>query len=178
MLDREVEESIRCTDMQNLDISDSLLKLGKYIKQNENIVEFCHDHMNKDLKVFVGDLLRRDIPAVNDCPYVVITDWFKKEGQNVEFCAYRATMYIGVATDELYYAEQDGVIIPDIYDVGAKLMTLIEQELNSEQRNRPLAICEVDSPVPITADGRHWQGRMKIELRIYQAMGSCYQEEL
>lgn len=162
--------------LQNLDISDTLLALGRDLLQNQNIINFCQTNFNKALRVFVGDFIREQIPTVGDCPYIVLTDFKKKEGQNIEFCEYNVTAFVGVAMNNPDYAEQDGVVIADIFDVGAKLMTLIEEELNSPTRNRPLSKVNTDGPFPIVP--KHWVGKMDLSFRIYQTLGTDYQEEL
>jgi hypothetical protein len=165
--------------LQNLDISETLLNLGVYLKTNKNINDFCRTQFTKELKVYAGDFLRKDIPEVKDCPYIVLTDFKKKEGQNIEFCEYKVTVFLGVGSDKLEYVEEQGVIIPDIYDVGAKLMTLIEQEFNNpEERNRPISRIDTSGLYPLNPAGTHWVGRMDIAFRIYQTLGTTYQEEL
>ena len=162
--------------LQNLDISDTLLALGSFIKNDNLIQEFCNQHFDNELSVYVGDFARKTIPSAADCPYIVITDFKKKEGQNIEFCDYYATVYIGVTSDESV-VDVDGVLMPDVYDVGAKFMTLLETIFNDKnKRNRPLSRCETDGPYPL--DVRHWVGRMELTWRIYQTLGTTYQEEL
>ena len=162
--------------LQNLDISDTLLSLGAFIKNDEAVQEFCGQNFDNELSVYVGDFARKTIPSAADCPYIVITDFKKKEGQNIEFCDYYATAYIGVTSDESV-VDVDGVLMPEVYDVGAKFMTLLESIFNDKtKRNRPLSRCETDGPYPL--DVRHWVGKMELTWRIYQTLGTTYQEEL
>ena len=162
--------------LQNLDISDTLLSLGAFIKNDTEVQEFCEQHFDNELSIYVGDFARKTIPSAADCPYIVITDFKKKEGQNIEFCDYYATAYIGVTSDESV-VDVDGVLMPDVYDVGAKFMTLLETIFNDKaKRNRPLSRCETDGPYPL--DVRHWVGKMELTWRIYQTLGTTYQEEL
>ena len=162
--------------LQNLDISDTLVNLGLFIKNDRDIQEFCSQHFDNELSIYVGDFTRKTIPSAADCPYIVITDFKKKEGQNIEFCDYYATAYIGVTSDESV-VDVDGILMPDVYDVGAKFMTLIEAIFNDKtKRNRPLSRCETDGPYPL--DVKHWVGKMELTWRIYQTLGTTYQEEL
>lgn len=171
------EESSKCIDMlQNLDISDSLIKLGAFIRDDHAVQEFMEEQFGKDLKIFVGDFTRKTIPVVADCPYIALTDFKKKEGQNIEFCEYRVTAFIGVSADETF-VEEHGILMPDVYDVGAKFMTLIETIFNDKnKRYRPLSKCDTEGPYPL--DAKHWVGKMELTWRIYQTLGTNYQEEI
>lgn len=163
--------------LQNLDISDTLLAIGNFVKNDAAVQEFCENHFENELKIFVGDFARKNIPVAADCPYIVFTDFRKKEGQNIEFCDYYATAFIGVSADDTSYVDVDGVLMPDIFDVGAKFMSLIETIFNDKtKRNRPLSKCETSGPYPL--DVRHWVGEMRLTWRIYQTLGTTYQEEL
>lgn len=163
--------------LQNLDISDTLIELGNFIKNDEAVQEFCENHFAQELKIFVGDFARKHIPVAADCPYIVLNDFRKKEGQNIEFCDYYATAFIGVSADDTEYVDMDGVLMPDVYDVGAKFMTLIETIFNDKtKRNRPLSRCETLGPYPL--DVRHWVGEMRLTWRVYQTLGTTYQEDL
>ena len=192
--------------LQNLDISDTLVNLGRFILNDTDIQEFCSENFTEDLSVYVGDFTRKTIPNATDCPYIVLTDFKKKEGQNIEFCEYYVTAFVGMSTDVLVeettdetddtentesetteteeteeteetVVEEDGVVMLDIYDVGAKFMTLIESIFNDKnKRNRPLSRCETDGPYPL--DVKHWVGKMELTWRIYQTLGTTYQEEL
>ncbi len=162
--------------LQNLDISETLIQLGVFIRDDHNVQEFIEKQFGKPLKIFVGDFTRKTLPVVADCPYIALTDFKKKEGQHVEFCEYRATAYIGVSADETF-VEEHGILMLDVYDVGAKFMTLIETIFNDkDKRNRPLAKCETEGPYPL--DAKHWAGKMELTWRIYQTLGTNYQEEL
>ena len=162
--------------LQNLDISDTLISLGNFLKEDEAIQEFCEDHFDESLKVYVGDFVRKTIPTSADCPYIVLTDFKKKEGQNIEFCEYQVVLLVGLTSDEALVNVED-VLMLDVYDVGAKFMTLIEDVFNDKtKRNRPLSRCETDGPYPL--DVKHWVGRMNLTWRIYQTLGTTYQEEL
>lgn len=194
--------------LQNLDISDTLIELGKFLKNDSDIQTFCEENFSQELKVFVGDFTRKTIPSVKDCPYIVITDFKKKEGQNIEFCSYGATLFVGVSANEETFVDVDeeetnetsdetndnteeetneteetsdetapSVYMLDVYDVAAKFMTLIENVFNDKnKRYRPLSRCDTDGPYPL--DTKHWTGRMDLVWRIYQTLGTTYQEEL
>ena len=162
--------------LQNLDISDTLIKLGAFIRDDKDVMEFIEKNFDRQLKLYAGDFTRKIIPTISDCPYVALTDFRKKEGQNIEFCDYQVTAYIGVAADEAFI-EEHGVLMPDVYDVGAKFMTLIEAIFNDKnKRCRPLSRCETEGPYPL--DAKHWVGKMELTWRIYQTLGTNYQEEL
>lgn len=204
--------------LQNLDISDTLIELGKFLKNDSEITEFCEENFSQELKVYVGDFTRKTIPTVKDCPYIVLTDFRKKEGQNIEFCNYGVTAFIGVSADEETFVDVDepdepddptddtddnsdnptddtdsgettdddtpddteplpSVLMLDVFDVGCKFMTLIEDVFNDKaKRNRPLSRCETDGMYPL--DSKHWVGKMELTWRIYQTLGTTYQEEL
>ena len=162
--------------LQNLDVSDTLLSLGEFIKNDNLIKEFCEQHFDNELSIYVGDFTRKTIPSSGDCPYIVLTDFTKKEGQNIEFAEYKTTAFIGVTSDESV-VDVDGILMPDVYDVGAKFMVLLETIFNDkEKRNRPLSRCETSGPYPL--DVKHWVGKMELTWRIYQTLGTTYQEEL
>ena len=162
--------------LQNLDVSDTLLSLGEFIKNDNLIQEFCEQHFGNELSIYVGDFTRKTIPSAADCPYIVFTDFTKKEGQNIEFAEYKTTAFIGVTSDESVVVV-DGILMPDVFDVGAKFMTLIETVFNDkEKRNRPLSRVDTSGPYPL--DVRHWVGKMDLTWRIYQTLGTTYQEEL
>lgn len=167
--------------MQNTDISDSVLRLAKFIKNDADVVQFCADNFpDKTLTVYAGDMLRRDIPSDSECPYVVLTDFqIEKEGQNIESCDYSFSLYVGVSTDKMEYVEEDGVLMPDVYDVCAKFMTLLKEIFNDPaKRPRPISKVSSRGPFPVSPSGGHWVGILDITLRIYQAIGTSYNEEL
>ena len=174
--------------LQNLDISDTLVSLGTFLKNDPLVQGFCDENFTSALSIYVGDFTRKSIPTAANCPYIVLTDFQKKEGQNIEFCGYRCTAFIGLSTDALLtedeneddeetVVDEDGILMLDIFDVGAKFMTLIEAVFNDKtKRNRPLSRCNTDGPYPL--DTKHWIGRMELTWRIYQTLGTTYQEEL
>lgn len=165
--------------LQNLDVSDSLIKLGVYLKTSERIKAFCKDQFGKEISIYAGDFLRKDIPDERKTPYIVMTDFRKKEGQNIEFCDYEITFFVGVSCKKVEWIEESGIIMPDVFDVGAKLMTLIEDDLNDEtKRERPISKVIAHAPYPINPTGTHWVGDMVVTFRIYQTMGTNYQEDL
>ena len=67
--------------LQNLDISETLISLGNFLQNDSAIQDFCMDHFGEPIKVYVGDFVRKTIPTSADCPYIVLTDFKKKEGQ-------------------------------------------------------------------------------------------------
>lgn len=164
--------------LQNLDISETLIQLGVFIKKHESVREFCYEHFGKELTVFVGDFTRKNVPDIKNCPYIVLTDFKKKEGQDVDFCAYEVKLFIGAKDEtEVRVETEDGIIIQDIYDLIAKFENLLQAIFNDpKKRNRPLSRCEVKDPVPL--DAEHWIGIMELTWRIYQTLGTSYQEEL
>ena len=162
--------------LQNLDISDTLIGLGNFLKNDSAIDAFCNDNFSQELKIYVGDFTRKTIPTVADCPYIVLTDFRKKEGQNIEFAEYKVTAFIGVSADESV-VDVEGIEMMDAYDVCAKFMTLLETVFNDKtKRNRPLSRVDTDGPYPL--DTKDWTGRLDLTWRIYQTLGTTYQEEL
>lgn len=132
----------------------------------------------REITVYAGGFLSRDLPTGEDCPYIAITDFRKKEGQDVNFCNYSARIFVGVETPDLSYETLDGVEIPNAYSNCSGLMDVVIKELNSTKRPRPLSKAETQGPWPISADGTHWEGMIDIDLRIYQTLGQDYTEEL
>lgn len=165
--------------MQNLDISDALIRLGKKLSKDSDIADFCNEQFKKAVTVFVGDTLRSQEPTFDKTPYIVITDFQKQEGQNVEFCSYSFTIYVGVGGEKSELVEdENGLLMPDLFDVGAKFMTLIEAVLNDPKKNlRPCSKVNTAGPFPLDPAGRHWLGKMQISKRIYQHVGTSYQED-
>lgn len=166
--------------LQNLDISDSLLELGRYLKHNKEIDDFCITQCNKHLKVYIGDFLRKDIPTAEDTPYIVLTDFRKLEGQNVEFCTYSLDLYVGIGSNNIVTVElEEDITMPDLYDLTVKLMNLLQKVINDkEYRNRPISRIRTSGAYPISSLGNHWVGKLEIEWRIYQTLGTQYTEEL
>lgn len=165
--------------MQNLDISDGLIRLGKKLKNDKDISDFCREQFGKTVTVFVGDTLRSQEPTLNRTPYIVITDFRKQEGQDIEFCPYSFTIYVGVGGEKSELVEdENGLLMPDLFDVGAKFMTLIEDVLNDPSKNlRPCSKVNTAGPFALDPAGKHWLGKMEIVKRVYQHLGTSYQED-
>ncbi len=166
--------------LQNIDISDAQLTVGDYLAADSNIKDFCQTNFGKPPTIYTGEFLRKHLPAAADCPYIVIYGFTKREGLNVQYCRYRCTIAVGVSgKPNAGFVENDtGVKILDAYDVCAKLMTLIQQELNKRMNGtRPLAICESEGPGPITPNGDHWAGVLKCQWHIYQTIGTSTVEK-
>lgn len=164
--------------MYNLDISDSVQTLCDYLASNKELNDFCKAQFNKKLTVFGGDFLRRDIPSKTECPYIILTDFRKHEGLYVERNTYQFTIYCGVSTEKLEEFETDtGVVIPDVYDVCSKFMTLIQKVLNERDNyNRPIATIDTNGAFPVM--GTHWAGRLVVKLAIEQNIGMNHQETI
>ena len=162
--------------LQNLDVSDTLIALGQFVKNDTAVDEFVSEHFSGDLKVVVGNVTRQIAPTVEDCPYIVFTNFRKKEGQNIDFCEYACDVWIGLTADNSV-VDEDGIEMLEVYDTGSKFMHLIEDIFNDKtKRNRPLSRCETAGPYAL--DAKHWVGSMDLTWRIYQTMGPTYQEEL
>lgn len=158
--------------MQNVDGADGLLSIAKYLKDDGAIIDFCKYQFDKELTVAVGDLPRLKIPTVKETPYIVLTDFAKKEGLNIEFNNYKFNLYVGVGSDKVEYVDDNGILIPDLYDVGSHFMTLIQDELNKRRNyDRPISSLITDGPYPVDPAGKHWAGRMTINLRINTTIG-------
>lgn len=167
--------------LQNLSIKDAIVSIGVLLKTDAEIRAFCTTRFNKPYpKVMVGDMTRRDIPDGRDAPYIVITDFQKQEGQNIEFCQYEFTIWVGVSADENQISDDyEDVEILDLYACCADLMTLIEKVLNDPRNNnRPCSKVNTSGPFPIDPAGNHWVGKLKVNKRIYQTLGTKYQEDL
>ena len=166
--------------LQNLSIYDAMISIGTLLKTDIEISTFCKERFDVEYpKVMVGDMTRRDIPGVAETPYIVVTDFTKQEGQNIEFCPYEFTIWVGVAKEVNTIQTVDGVEVIDGYKDCADLMTLIEGVLNEPlKNNRPCSKVNTNGPFPIDPAGKHWVGKMTVNKRIYQTLGTSYQEEL
>lgn len=166
--------------LQNLDITSTMLHIGVQLKTDKRIIAFCKERFpGKELHVLVGDITRKYIPTYNETPYIIVTDFSKQEGQNIEFCPYEFTLWVGVGKEEPEFIEADGVKIMDAFKDCADFMTIIEDVFNdAEINNRPCAKVNTNGPFPIDPAGRHWAGKIKVNKRIYQTLGGNYTEEL
>lgn len=165
--------------LQNLSIKDAIVSVGTLLKTDEEIRAFCTKYGRAYPKVMVGDMTRKDIPDVKDTPYIVITDFRKQEGQNIEFCPYEFTIWVGVAREKPKTIEENGVEMLDVYGECADLVTLIEKVLNDPlKNNRPCSKVNTIGPYPLDPSGQHWVGKLSVNKRIYQTLGTDYQELL
>ena len=166
--------------LQNLSIKDAMISIGALLKTDEEICAFCSDRFSKDYpKVMIGDMTRKDIPDVQDTPYIVVTDFKKQEGQNIEFCPYEFVIWVGVAREKSAVTVVEDVEMIDTYGDCADLMTLVEKVLNDPKKNnRPCSKINTIGPYPLDPSGQHWVGKMSVNKRIYQTLGTSYQEEL
>ena len=166
--------------LQNLSIYNAMISIGTLLKTDTEVSAFCKERFDVEYpKVMVGDMTRRDIPGVAETPYIVVTDFTKQEGQNIEFCPYEFTIWVGVAKEDNAIQTVDGVEVIDGYKDCADLMTLIEGVLNEPlKNNRPCSKVNTNGPFPIDPAGKHWVGKMTVNKRIYQTLGTSYQEEL
>ena len=165
--------------LNNIDISNAMIDIGNYLKDNPNIKAFCQEQFGKELTVIVGATLRRQLPGHDKTPYVHFYNFDKREGVDVEWCRYRGNILVGVGTGANNdFVEDGGVYILDAYDVTTKLMNLIIKELNDyKEKSRPLSTVETEGPDPIEADGSVWAGFLNCTWRVYQSMGRAVNEE-
>lgn len=166
--------------LQNLSIKDAMVSIGALLKMDEEICGFCNDRFSKaSPKVMIGDMTRKDIPESKDTPYIVVTDFKKQEGQNIEFCPYEFTVWVGVAREKSAIVTDDDIEMIDTYGDCADFMTLIEKALNNPKKNnRPCSKINTTGPYPLDPSGQHWVGKLAVNKRIYQTLGTSYQEEL
>lgn len=167
--------------IQNVDIMEAFLKIARLLKNDEKIKDFITEHFGAEkLNVYVGEMLHRQMPTVEQTPYVTIFDCKKREGTNIEFARYNCVLEIGVGRGArpTFVETDDGIKFIDSYDVLNKFTQLIIDVINErDYRNRPLAIAEViEAGVPIDTDGRHWGALVKLEWRIYQTLGHNQEE--
>ena len=161
--------------IQNVDLTEASLRVAEDLKNDASIKDFVYEQFKtKNLKVLVGDMLHIQYPRATDTPYIVLVDWEKREGLDVEFCKYTCSIAIGVgcgARPELIDAG-NGVLMIDAYDVSSKFAQLIIDVINKRNNgNRPLSSVEMKGPYVIDADGGHWGVLLDCTWRIYQTMG-------
>ena len=166
--------------IQNLDISETVLSICNYLASNSEIASFCQENFQKGVKVIAGEVTRNKIPKKGDAPYIVLYDFKKKEGNNIEWAGYTCVISIGISAqkDEEYIGINNNVYILDAYDVLSKFMNLIEEVLIKREGD-PIATCNSMGPYPESPDGTHWVGFLEAGWRIYQAMGgNLYRERI
>ena len=161
--------------IQNVDMTEAALKVADDIKNSSAIKDFISEQFQaEELKVFVGDMLRVQIPRAEDTPYIVLFDWKKREGIDTEFCKYTCTIAIGVGCGARpeFVESDNGVLLLDAYDVSNKFAQLIIDVINKRKNgDRPLSSVEMEGPYVIDADGGHWGTLLECTWRIYQTMG-------
>ena len=160
--------------IQNANLMEIALKIGGYIKNNNNIQDFVREQFNSELLVRVGETLHFQFPTGDETPYVVLYDWRKREGTHIEFCVYSCDIAIGVGRGARPdFVEDDNCVqFLDCYDVAHQFAQLVISEINNrDDKNRPLAVVETIGAFPIEPDGSHWVINLNCSWRIYQTMG-------
>lgn len=159
----------------NIDLNDAALKVAEYLKNDPVIKDFVYEQFDADeIKVYVGDMLRVQVPRAEDTPYLALFDWKKREGIDVEFCKYECTIAVGVGNGARpeFVESEGGVLLLDAYDVASKFAHLVIDAINRRKNgDRPLSSVEMDGPVVIDADGSHWGVLLNCTWRVYQTMG-------
>ena len=159
----------------NIDLNEAAIKVADYLKNDPIIKEFVQEQFQtEELKVYVGDMLRNQIPRAEDTPYLVLFDWEKREGVDTEFCKYTCTIAIGVGCGARpeFVETDNGVMLLDAYDVSSKFAQLIIGVINKRNNgDRPLSSVEMKGPYVIDADSGHWGTLLNCTWRIYQTMG-------
>lgn len=166
--------------IQNTDLMEAAIKVAECVKTSSEIKDFILEQFNTDnLNVYIGDMLRNQLPDASKTPYVVFYDWNKREGLDIEFCKYTCSIAIGVgsgARPDFVYSDED-VMFLDAYDVSNKFTQLIIDVINNRNdKQRPLSSVEVKAPVVVDSDGGHWGTIVDCTWRIYQTMGNNQEE--
>lgn len=160
--------------IQNANLMEIALKIGGYIKNNANIQEFAREQFGKELLVRVGEMLHFQLPTFENTPYIVLYGWKKREGTHIEYCTYSCNIAIGIGKGARanFVTDENGVEFLDAYDVSHQFAQLVINEINNrDDKNRPLALVEMQGPVPIEPDGSHWLANLECTWRVYQTMG-------
>lgn len=166
--------------IQNVDLMDAAEKIASCVKTDNDILEFVYEQFGTNtLNVYVGDMLRTQIPTKKETPYIVFYDWKKREGTDIEFAKYECNVAIGVGCGarEDFVETESGVLFLDAYDVSVKFTQLVIDVINNrDDKNRPLSSVEVSAPVVVDTDGGHWGTILHCTWRIYQTMGFNQEE--
>ena len=162
--------------VQNLNIADIIVTLGDYLKSNQNIKDFCVDNFEKEVSVQLGEVLDKEEPTSDDCPYIIILSGSKEEGTALTTCTYRMVIAAGVATEPFSKVETDaGSIIHTGYDLINNFLTLIQKELNKRRLASNVTVNIIGS---MNADGSHWAGTMEVLYQIDQVLGISIMQEV
>lgn len=157
------------------------LTLARYLRDDSQIQAFCQEHFGKKPTFIVGEVLRRDIPTMDKCPYIVITNLQKKEGTRIlvkNRVEYSAQFYIGIDTNYQLSAESDSVYVTDPCTVISEFMGLIQERINERKdRSRPVDECTTEILGSMEPNGGHWVGTMDMTWRIDQTLNLIQNEE-
>lgn len=166
--------------IQNIDIMKAATDLADYIKLHPAINEFIAEQFGTDtLNVYVGDMLRRQMPGAKETPYLVIYDFNKRVGIDTKFSQYSCNIAIGVGMGARpeFVTTDTYVKYLDAYDVSCRFANLIIDVIDSRRNGqRPLSSVEESSPVVVDADGGHWASVLTCVWRVYNTMGTELEE--
>lgn len=166
--------------IQNVDLMEAAASLADYIKGNAEVNAFIQEQFQTEtLNVFIGDMLHTQIPRAEQTPYIVLFNWEKREGTDIEFAKYTCTIAIGIGCGSRpdFVQTDGGSNVIDAYDVSSKFAQLIINVINNRNnKNRPLSSVEQKGPYVIDADGGHWGTLLDCQWRIYQTMGFNQEE--
>lgn len=155
--------------------------LARYLNEDEKIKTYCMDKFGKEIKIYVGELLRKTIPTSKDCPYIVITELSKREGTREEVnhkVEYTCMMYIGVASERNKLIEVDGITMYEGCKNLAELMNLVQMELTRRNNGeRPFNQVEATIVGSIEPDGSHWGGTLDCRWKMQQTIGLSAMEK-
>lgn len=155
--------------------------LAKYLNEDEKIKTFCQEKFGKELKIYVGELLRKTIPTSKDCPYIVITELSKREGTREEVnhkVEYACTMYIGIGAERNKLIEEDGIIMYEGCKNLGDFMNLVQMELTRRNDGeRPFNQVEATIVGSIEPDGSHWGGTLNCRWKMEQFIGLSQMEQ-
>jgi len=155
--------------IQQIGISDWILKLGSLLKNNVAIRKFTAENFpDKQLMVVAGDILPDEEPVEEDCPFILIYGATKKEGLNAGVCEYKCNLGIGISTDKGNFLSDDGIVMHNAYDLMSKLMLIIQRELNDY---RPMSAVDAQVGGALNPGGTYWAGDMTIIWEIEQTLG-------
>lgn len=157
---------------------DIALTLAHYLRDDENVKDFCQAQFKKDMTYYVGELLRKSIPVNDNAPYIVICELAKTEGTN-DTVQYSCTMFVGIVVDEnAIVTESTDILMYDGVDVLANLLNLVQVELNKRSNyQRPISIVKTSILGAIDPTGKHWVGTMELKWNMQQTINLSVEEE-
>lgn len=160
--------------MQNQDLTELGVKIAKHLASDTEIRDYCVEHFDKDLSLFVGPP-DDQVPSEQQCPYIFLHDLTKTEGLDLTTASYSVVLGVGV------YTEDAVALCSDIIEVNAgqqycsELMTLVQKSLYQYKTKTsclPPSSVESYLPLPPYASKFHWEGFIAVTWDVELYMGA------